>query len=180
MSQGQMPATSTPLEDVKQRALIRTMVQRRRRVWLNIAAILVIMALMVVLSMAVRDDQAVRGTVRDCRAALEVAGERLQVALDRGIFPPPTLPLPREELPASADRAAREAADERHLDRLLRYEYDPQHRRRASGGPVRVAYDLEPHGLYLQEDQRHVLLFDGTRYTVATLSEAEFQRRWPE
>ena len=76
------------------------MSQRRRRVWRNLIVFVLVTCAMILLSMAERDNQAVRGTIRQDREDLEYACAQLQEAFERGRL------TPAQTAPA-ADRAAR-------------------------------------------------------------------------
>jgi hypothetical protein len=161
------------------RVALRTMAQRRRRVWRNIILMVVTSGLVLLLSVIGRDEQSLRGPIQDSYEELEYARAELQDAFDRGGLAPPRLPLPpRGELPPDASPAQRERFEEEQLDRLLRYTYNQAHR--WQGQPERpafVCYNQGPLDLFLREDRRHLILFDGTQYTLETLTESAFRQR---
>jgi hypothetical protein len=175
------PSGETQIQAATKAAALQTLTRRRRRVWRNLILITIITAVMVALSMAERDNQSLRGSVKACRDNLEFAAAKLQEAFDRGQPAPTRLPLPQDPAPPGLSPAALEAYQDAQLDRILHYHYEPTHRKAVSPGrKTIICYCVKPHALYLHDDRRHVILFDGQKYEVASLSETEFRRRAAE
>jgi len=171
----------TQIQVAARTAAEQTLARRRRRVWRNLTLIMVITGIMVVLSMAERDNQSLRGSIETCRRNLEFAAGRLQEAFDRGEPAPPRVPLPQDPAPPGLSPADQEAYQDAQLDRILHYHYEPMHRKALSPGRTAIiCYCVKPHHLYLRDDRRHVILFDGRKYQVACLGETEFRRRAAE
>jgi hypothetical protein len=174
MSQSAAPPAVTSVVD---RAAIRTMSQRRRRVWINVAVFVLVTTVMVLLSMAQRDYQ----SVRDCWKRMNGTGQELQKLLSRGEAAPLLLPLPQpRELPANASQAERDRRDDEFLLMRQHYFYNahygrPQAQQRQR--PVGVCCCAALHHLYLRTNGRHVIVFDGQRYELRWLTESEFRRQ---
>ena len=146
----------------------QSMARRRHRIWLNLALFFLVTCGIIVLSMAQRDHDAMRGSLAECRARLEYARDQLQALYDRtGQVAPSELPLPR------ADQADEDA----QFVIRTHYLYNARYSRFPSAGPVGVCCCAEPHDFYLRPNRRNVLVFDGRRYELRCLSEAEFQRQ---
>jgi hypothetical protein len=149
---------------------LQTLRRRRRRVWRNFAFIVLITFIMVLLSVAERDNQSLRGSVQRCYHDLEYACGVLQAQFDQGRAAPATLPLPEEPEPPDLKPAEREQFEQRQLDRRLRYIYLARHRGQVRAGrPALVCQDVQMHDLYIRPDQLHVILFDGRNYELRTL-----------
>ncbi|MFH1746493.1 MAG: hypothetical protein ABIG44_05545 [Planctomycetota bacterium] len=162
------------------RAARRRMTERRRRVWLNLLLFGVVLVVAVLLSMAQRDHQ----SVRSCDQRLTVTCQELQKMLAQGKVAPKNLPLP---LPGSeygdAMLSEEEAAadDEAFFVMRAHYFYNAHYARQsASGQRVGVCCCANAHALYLREDGRHVVLFDGENYELVWMTEEEYQRQAAE
>jgi hypothetical protein len=150
----------------------RSMARRRLRVWLNVAAFIVITGVMVVLSIVQRDQDALRGRFATSREHLEYARDELQELYDQHrIVAPAELPLPLQ-----LEAATPEQAEEAYAQLRQQYVYNLRYGR-VRKGRVGVCYDASPHSFYLKPYQRHVLIFEDGRYKVLTLTEDEFQRQ---
>jgi len=146
---------------------------RRRRVWRSLAVFVIVTAAMVVLSMAQRDYQAVQA----CRDRLEFTRGQLQELLAHGTVAPLELPMPGHSTEAGGTPAPRKPAEDPFVARA-HYFYNARYARQPDRkDPVGVCCCEAPHHLYLRPDGRHVIVFDGQRYSLGWLSEAEFQRR---
>lgn len=151
------------------RAELRTLRERRRRVWRGLALFVVVVIGMVVVSI-VNNDEA---NIRTCRGRLELICQSLQEAADRGQPVPQQLPLP----PARDDdrQAQREAA-------VVRYHvhYDAFGFERAKAGQreAGLACCRWPHTRLIGVSGRHVIVFDTARrrYEVRWLEESAFRR----
>jgi hypothetical protein len=169
-------ATAPAAKNVADRAALRTMSQRRRRVWINVSAFALLTGLMVLLSMAQRDEQA----VRSCHDRLAFAADELQNRLSRGVTAVDNLPLPGSTGVAKVATGQPRNEDEAFENRV-HYFYNAdwwrgRHRRRVVG----VCSCAAPHQLFLRPDGRHVIVFDGQRYELRWMTESEFARQAPE
>jgi hypothetical protein len=144
--------------------------RRRRRVWLNTVGIVLITLLMVLLSVAERDRQSLRGSVLRCQKDLEYAREVLQAGFDAGRPAPAKMPLPAVQIPPDLTPKERERFDQQREDWRRHYLYRAGHRGQVRvGKPVVVCQDEHMHDLYINPDQLHVILFDGQTYELKTL-----------
>lgn len=172
-----MSDTSPPAPPgtVADRAALRAMAERRWRVWINVAAFVLATALILVLSMAQRDHE----SVQKCHERMDYARQQLQDLLAQGQLVPLRLPLPEgEQLPADASPAEREQREEDALSRREHYFYNMRYARSLGRStPVGVCCCKYPHRLYLHQDGRHVIIFDGEQYELVWLTETEFRRQ---
>jgi hypothetical protein len=144
--------------------------RRRRRVWLNTVGIVLITLLMVLLSVAERDSQSLRGSVLRCKNDLEYARKVLQAEFDAGRPAPAKMPLPAVQIPPDLTQKERERFDQQREDWRRHYKYLAGHRGQVRDGkPVVVCQDVHLHDLYIYPDQLHVILFDGHDYKLETL-----------
>jgi hypothetical protein len=144
--------------------------RRRRRVWLNTVGIVLITLLMVLLSVAERDSQSLRGSVTQCQQDLMVVRDALQAEFKAGRPAPAKMPLPVVPIPPDLSPAQRDRFEQRQAERRQCYVYLAGHRGQVRDGkPVVVCQDLHLHDLYIHPDQLHVILFDGHDYKLETL-----------
>lgn len=128
--------------------------RRRRSVYRSLALIALVLAAMVVLTVLTRDVQ----DVDYCRRELQYAIGRL--SQNREALP---LVLPQ--------RNPRDSL-------VSHYRYRPFNTTLLqASSPVGIACCDERHRLLLRPDGRNVLLFDGARYDVIWMAEADFQAR---
>ena len=150
--------------EVDRRAAARTMRTRRRRIIRNLGAFVLAVVVMVMLSLAHRDNQAVRSN-RDALGHLPAAFEDALAhgGLPRKLPPPPGV---------SPDEATH------WRDRLLYLRGNVtklgRHER------VAVAYMDRPLSLFLRADGRHLVLFDGEHFERVWMTETELRERADE
>jgi hypothetical protein len=152
------------------------MAERRWRVWINICVFVLATALILVLSMAQRDHQ----SVQTCFERMDYIRQQLEGLLGKGEVAPRHLPLPEVEPPPSdASLDERERYEEEVLSRREHYFYNTRYGAAAAtpDAPTGVCCCKAPHRLYLREDGRHVIIFDGEQYELIWLTESEFRRR---
>jgi hypothetical protein len=143
-----------------QRATVRVMAERRWRLWRRLAVIVVVSAVIVLLALLQRDTQSRRGFERDAeRLAAEFEGELAR----RGV-PPDIFLFAQRDDPAIAEFYFNTSYSLRFGD----------------GEAVGVCCMRAPLGLFLQEDGRYVILFDGKSFAVRWMTESEFRSRAPE
>ena len=170
-------AVNPSARSVTDRAAVRTMRERRRRVWRNVGVFLLVTSLMVVVSMAHRDHQAVRG----CRERMTFARDRFQELLGTVEPAPDQLPLPGLEADDPTDVTRTPGEDQVLFDLRMNYLYNSDYWRQARRRrPVGVCCNREPHRLYLQANGRHVIVFDGDKYELLWMTEPEFRERAAE
>lgn len=171
-------APAQTAKSVADRASRRTMSERRRRVWLNVAVFSLVTAAMVVLSMAHRDHQ----SVRSCQRRLEFARQELQKLLDdSGRVAPESLPLEGWEEVTQMGEPSSPAEQEMHDEYYMRrehYFYNSRYGRQLTQRRlVGVCCCAAPHRLYLQADGRYAIVFDGQRYELRWMTEREFHEQ---
>ncbi len=147
------------------------MAQRRRRVWLNIGGFVLVTGLMVVLSMLQRDQQ----SIVSCRERLVFATRELQKRLGRGQTELVDLPLPD-----SKGDSAQPQSEEAFENRAHYFYNSDWWREQPKRKVVGVCCCAAVHDLFLRPDGRHVIVFDGTKYELRWMTEAEFARQGPE
>ncbi|MBN2445370.1 MAG: hypothetical protein JXO22_01495 [Phycisphaerae bacterium] len=150
--------------DVDRRAAARTMQTRQRRIIRNLVTFAIAVTVMLMLSLAHRDSQAVRA-YHDGLAHLPAA---LKDALAHGGLPanlPPPPGLSTDEV-------------ERWRDRLLYLRDNVKkigdHKR------VAVVYMDHPLNLFLRADGRHLILYDGKEFERVWMTEREVRERKDE
>ncbi len=151
------PAT-TPAS-ASDRASLRTMRQRKRRVWRNLLTVVVVTALMVVLVMARRDQQ----DVGRCLETMRFVVHTLESVETRRDGLPTNLPQPKSD----------GAMDRSH------YHYNPRNALAifSGGPPIGVVCCDHPHRLFTRADGRYVVLAENGALRIEWLVESEFQRR---
>ena len=147
--------TATPSE-TEARIRARTLRQRRRRVARNVFTFAVISAALVFLALLQRDIQAQRQMYADA----ELAARALQMELERSGRPPIHFPTQVDKKYGLSDRYVFNL----FYQRLLR-----RH------SPVAVCCLLKPVHLFLNADGRYVVLFDGKRFGVRWMTEAQLR-----
>ncbi len=153
-SQSIATATGEALE----RAGLRTMTQRRRRIQRSLATVGLVTVVMLLLALLQRDQQ----STRQCRRQVDAAIEGFRHAHRVGRVPPTTFP--------SVPQADAEAPD--HFAYNILYAQLVR-----STNPVGVFCCAEPHRLYLHESGRHLVTFDGQDFHVSWVPAGEFARR---
>lgn len=162
------PASATS-SAIREDAALRTMRERRRRVWRNVLAVVVVTAGIGVLTILNRDAAA----IRSCRKRMEFAALRFQELRDKGLPSEPVLPLP-EDVDGAAESRKRimELRDHVH--------YNVFYADRATfTREVGVCCCLRPHSRLFRSSGRHVIILDVDRgvHSVVWMDEAEFARR---
>ncbi|MCG3126557.1 MAG: hypothetical protein CHACPFDD_01404 [Phycisphaerae bacterium] len=156
-----MPASPT-LDDVQidpqaaERAMLHVMSLRRRRVLRTVLTLLGILVVMVLITMATRDAQ----NVSLCRVQVDFAVDAFN-RLGSGDLP---LLLPKSAAgPASVrDHFAYTPTNAALIEKIR---------------PVAVCVCAQPHPLFLRAQGRHLILFDGQRYSAEWVTESELQGR---
>lgn len=159
------PAQSRAPE-LEDRAALRTLRERRRRVWRSMAGVLVITLGMLVLLVINRDNQA----IRSCRSRMEFARAELQRLHDDGSLPPRVLPWPAPVEGVRGQSRARVTASG-HVH------YDPFHSTRfGAASRVGVCCCKKPHTRLFFSDGRHVVIYDVQQgqYELQWMDEARF------
>ena len=114
----------------------------------NVRRNLVIITVMVALTLLITLAGRDQQDVRNCRARLE------RVVAD--------FPLPSEAHSVAASH----------------YTYRPDNlNAESSDGPTGVSCCAAPHGLFLDTDGRHVVIYDGRAFEIRWMTETEFQRQ---
>jgi hypothetical protein len=157
-------ASSTAVASASDRASLRTMKQRQRRVWRNLLTFAAITALMVVLVMARRDQQ----DVGRCLETMRFVATALQNEVSQPGGVPVNMPHPQTEGAMTRSHYHYSL----NTARALRPE---------GGGPeLGIACCDQPHRLFTRTDGRYVVLGDGRTFHVQWMNEDEFQRRAAE
>lgn len=134
---------------------LRVAKRRRRNVRRNLGIMAAMSALMLLVTLAGRDQQ----DVRNCRTRLDLAVRNFRENVAAGL--PPDFP------PTEAH-----AVDPSH------YTYRPDNLKAdAPDGPLGVSCCAAPHRLFLDTDGRHVVIYDGQAFEIRWMSETEFQQR---
>ena len=152
-----------------ERAGQRTLRERRRRVWRNVALMVVVTIGMVVLTLLNRDAQA----LRSCRDHMEYAVGVFQERHDKDEPPLSLLPLPEQA--GRGDPAERQLLawrDHTHYNALY-------FARAGISREVGVCCCLHPHSRFFQPAGRYVVVLDAARgkYELRWMNEDEFRRR---
>ncbi len=135
---------------------LRVAKRRRRNVRRNLGIIAAMVALTLLITLAGRDQQ----DVRNCRARLEHAVRSF-----------------REHVAASLPREFPRPG-EAHSIAASHYAYRPDNLSAGAGDePVGVSCCAVAHGLFLDTDGRHVVIYDGQAFEIRWMTETEFQRR---
>lgn len=142
-----------------ERANLRVMHERARRIWVRLSLVIVVTVAIIVLALAQRDNQTIR---RQSRIAQQIAAEMREAYEQRRALSDLTL---LAQQPALAE------------DYYFNPSYSIQAERRGRAGVCAPRRQVR---LFLREDGRHVVLFDGTTFTVAWMSEAQFAERSAE
>lgn len=142
---------------ISERVRLRTMAERRRRVWRSLALFMVTVAAMVVIVMLRRDTQA----VESCRHMLDDAVGVLHAELAKGHGLPPTFPQ---------SAAGRSVLRTHFHYSMLNAQF------LAGKRQIGICSCEQPHRLFLQRNGRHVALFDGENFEVRWVDEEEFRR----
>ncbi|MBW7907148.1 MAG: hypothetical protein LC135_10300 [Phycisphaerae bacterium] len=140
-----------------ERVWLRTYRQRSRRIWRQLVLVAVVTVVIVILSLAQRDLQAQRWERRE----LDRLAESLQSRL-------------------ATEGGAVDLVALMRLDDPLwnRYQFNDGYARQGwRGSEIGVGCSRSVVALFLKEDGRFVLLFDGAAYRVEWLTEREFRRR---
>ncbi len=151
-------SSATPASD---EAALRTLGQRRRRVWRSVLLVVLLTLVMVMLSVMNRDQQA----IDSCRERMEYAVREFQRQFDEHGISPTALPLPQD----TPDAAARMRE---HV--LYNYLYTE-----SALTEVGVCCCRYPHSRLFQPAGRHVITFnvrDG-RYLLRWVKEEEFRQK---
>lgn len=153
-------AKTASLDDraLTQRARVRTMLQRRRRLWRRVTVSLVVAVAMVLAILLNRDTQHLRIRMRQG----EKVAAALQRAYDRTRDPPLSFP--------TLDGAGRGLYDLYYFNIFYasRQESDQQ---------VGVCCLREPVRFFLRTEGRVVVTFDGSRFSSQWMPESDFQNR---
>ena len=151
------------------------MSERRWRVLLNVTVFVAATGAMVLLSMSHRDAQA----VQTCREQMDYTCQELQKLLETGQVAPRSLPLPLPPEPGEgASAAEKEKWQSETLAAREHYFYNSQYATTRSGGQtVGVCCCKNTHHLFLRANGRHVVVFDGQKYEVRWLTEAELRQQ---
>ncbi len=162
-NQSSVAAGSTP---AGQRVAHETLVQRRRRVIRSVLAVLAMTVVMVLLSLAGRDQQ----SIESCRQRMEAAVKILQESHGEWLRDPLKFPLP-----SIADRLG-DVWREHVLDNWF---YTEQ---AASKREVGVCCCERPHHRMFMSDGRYVIIFDvrRQRYELQWMDESRFAQRAEE
>ncbi|HMQ16676.1 MAG TPA: hypothetical protein PKC49_11950 [Phycisphaerae bacterium] len=140
-----------------ERVWLRTYRQRSRRIWRQLVLVAVVTVVIVVLSLAQRDLQAQRWERRD----LDRLAASLRGRLETEGGPADLLALMRLDDPL-----------------WNRYQLNDGYARQGwRGSEIGVGCSRSVVALFLQEDGRFVLLFDGAAYRVEWLTERDFRGR---
>lgn len=142
------------------KATMRIVTLRSRRIIRGFAVFIVGMAALVILSLATRDGQ----ELHRCEANLQFAADQFNRTPQSGL--PFVLPQPTE------------GSLLQNRYRQSHFRYLPSNRELAATiKPVGICQCERPHDLFLREDGRHVMVFDGAKYEVRWMPEAEFASR---
>lgn len=161
-----------PATDVAERAGLRTLRRRRRRVWRSLLFILALIPIMIALTVMNRDEAGIDSCWKRMKA--------LQAEFEQSSAAARALPL----LVPTGLTAGPEAEQRRQLMRFDHYRYnvlfhpDPMSGRREVG----VGCCRRPHARLIGESGRHVLVFDSQTHKFETrwMAEEEFGRRAAE
>jgi hypothetical protein len=141
---------------VEQRVRERTLSERKRRVALNAVLVVIVTGGMILAAMAQRDTQAIRSARRLC----DDLAAGLQLSLAREGRATVRMPDLGERTQVAQDI----------------YRFNPFYADMVRiRSPIGVFGMREPLDLYLREEGRFVVLFDGTRYEAAWLAEKDYQ-----
>jgi len=158
--EGEARAKSNPVWATDEAAL-RTLGQRRRRVWRSVLLVGALIVVMVTLSVMNRDQQA----IDSCRERMEYAVREFQRQFDERGVSPAVLPLPQD----TPDAAARMRE---HV--LYNYLYTE-----SALTEVGVCCCRYPHSRLFQPAGRHVITFNVKegRYLLRWVREEEFRQQ---
>ena len=151
--------------EADRRAAARTRHTRRRRIIRDTVTFIIAVAVMVMLSMAHRDSQAVRAS----RDSLGHLTAELQEAYERGSLP--------AKLPTPNGLDSDEALAWR--DRLI-YLRGNIRKKGENHQLVAIVYADQPLSLFLRADGRHLIVFDGKKFERIWMTERELQQRKDE
>jgi hypothetical protein len=129
--------------------------KRRHRVWRQVALFLLGAAAVVMISMTNRDAQ----SVDTCRASVRTLVDSFEHSLKTVHALPPMLPLPNADVLRMKDHYVYNAFYTGAL---------------AARGEAAICYCESPHQMYLRQNGRHVVLFDGQHVRLKWMSEREF------
>ena len=140
-----------------QRSLpLRVVSRRRRNVRRNVVVLTAMIAFTLLITLAGRDQQ----DVRRCRDRLERAVAILRDRVGSGL--PDDFPQPDQEQTVAASH----------------YDYRPDNLVAESLlTPIAVIACDSNHGLFLDTNGRHVVLYDGKNFDIRWMTETEFQER---
>lgn len=157
----QTPQTNETRVEPRQRALLETMRRRRRRIIQHVALYIFATAVIIVLAMLQRDSAAIGRS----KQYMEHVRDGLAEAYTEGHLP--------TELPAPSGIEDDEVENWRgkHL-------YLPNNVARLyAHDEVVICCSDPPVRMYLQQEGRHVVLFDGEQFELVWMSDREFRRR---
>ena len=163
-----MDTTTTQIDQsqqVRQRALRRTIGERRRRIVRSVAVFVLVTAAIVVLVMARRDQEALAKSKR----VFEFIQRSFQDKFVTAALPA-LLPMPTDET-RDATLAMRDS---------ICYAPAAKYQREPNRPQVAVCYHYKPLRLFLRPAGRHVVLFDGHDYSLVWMAETEVQQRAAE
>lgn len=141
-----------------QRAGVRVMVERRRRIWRRLGLILVVTAVIVVLAQAQRDSDLLRRQGDHAKRGVAGALQEIRASIGK---PPDVLRFAQ-----------------RPDDRLSQYYFNPLYAEHArEDRPAGVACLRAPLSLFLRPAGRYVVLYDGATFRVEWMTESDFQQR---
>lgn len=163
MSDEHNQRTSSASHDVSREVALRTMRERRRRIWRNMLTVVAGLFVMLVLLIINRDSQAVRA----CEGRMRLAAERMRASLADERLPIGVLLRRGEDSPKLA--ALRD-----HVYPNLFYTTQMRGQRL-----IGLCCCARPHKRMLLADGRYVILFDTQDKTfhVEWMDESEFQQR---
>jgi hypothetical protein len=146
---------STALDhEAAQKVSLRTLLERRRRIWRRLLLMIVVTVTIIVLALVQRDTQRIRYHAGE----MERIAEALRGAMEQKGAAPEVLSLARSDSEVAT-----------------RYLFNVNYRQHAERrGRSAVCAMREPVPLLLRPNRRYVILFDGRQFSVRWMTEAEF------
>lgn len=148
------PGSAAAEGEAAQKVSLRTLLERRRRIWRRLLLMIVVTVTIIVLALAQRDTQRIRYHAEE----MARIAEALRGSLEQTGVAPEVLSLAR-----------------RDSEIARKYRFNVNYRQHAERrGRSAVCAMTEPVRLFLRQSRRYLILFDGREFSVRWMTEEQF------